>query len=90
MCVWIRTPSNQPTHTFRASTAGDVHSRENTYFRDDRVKQVVGLKLQLKGAWDNKLGLYSEASCGRSHVLKRQPLPWTPDAFAFEFVATGA
>jgi HlyD family secretion protein len=23
---------------------------ENTYFRDDRVKQVVGLKLQLKGA----------------------------------------
>jgi HlyD family secretion protein len=24
---------------------------ENTYFRDDRVKQVVGLKLQLKGAF---------------------------------------
>jgi len=23
---------------------------ENTYFRDDRVKQVVGIKLQLKGA----------------------------------------
>jgi HlyD family secretion protein len=23
---------------------------ENTYFREDRVKQVVGLKLQLKGA----------------------------------------
>jgi HlyD family secretion protein len=23
---------------------------ENTYFRDDRVKQVVGLKLQIKGA----------------------------------------
>src|SRR4029077_15499560 len=23
---------------------------ENTYFRDDRVKQVVGVKLQLKGA----------------------------------------
>ena len=22
---------------------------ENTYFRDDRVKQVVGVKLQLKG-----------------------------------------
>jgi HlyD family secretion protein len=24
---------------------------ENTYFRDDRVKQVVGLKLQLKGSF---------------------------------------
>jgi HlyD family secretion protein len=24
---------------------------ENTYFRDDRVKQVIGLKLQLKGAF---------------------------------------
>jgi HlyD family secretion protein len=24
---------------------------ENTYFRDDRVKQVVGLKLQLKSAF---------------------------------------
>jgi HlyD family secretion protein len=23
---------------------------ENTYFRDDRVKQVVGVKLQLRGA----------------------------------------
>jgi HlyD family secretion protein len=23
---------------------------ENTYFRDERVKQVVGVKLQLKGA----------------------------------------
>src|SRR6185369_12095923 len=23
---------------------------ENTYFKDDRVKQVVGVKLQLKGA----------------------------------------
>ena len=23
---------------------------ENTYFRDDRVKQVVGVKLRLKGA----------------------------------------
>jgi HlyD family secretion protein len=23
---------------------------ENTYFRDDRVKQVVGVKIQLKGA----------------------------------------
>jgi HlyD family secretion protein len=23
---------------------------ENTYFRDDRVKQVVGVKLQVKGA----------------------------------------
>jgi HlyD family secretion protein len=22
---------------------------ENTYFRDDRIKQVVGIKLQLKG-----------------------------------------
>jgi HlyD family secretion protein len=25
---------------------------ENTYFKDDRVKQVVGVKLQLKGAFD--------------------------------------
>jgi HlyD family secretion protein len=24
---------------------------ENTYFRDDRVKQVVGIKLQLKGGF---------------------------------------
>jgi HlyD family secretion protein len=24
---------------------------ENTYFRDDRVKQVVGVKLQLKGGF---------------------------------------
>ena len=26
---------------------------ENTYFRDERVKQVVGVKLQLKGAIGN-------------------------------------
>jgi HlyD family secretion protein len=34
---------------------------ENTYFRDDRVRQVVGVKLQLKGGFGYaKPGMRSE------------------------------
>ena len=40
---------------------------ENTYFREDRVKQVVGVKLQLKGAFGfAKPGMPAEI--GRAHV----------------------
>jgi HlyD family secretion protein len=40
---------------------------ENTYFRDDRVKQVIGLKLQLKGA----LGLAKPGMPADGEVLVR-------------------
>jgi HlyD family secretion protein len=45
---------SNPTHPVDAYVARidpqATFTPENTYFRDDRVKQVVGLKLQLKGA----------------------------------------
>ena len=34
--------------SFRASIPQATFTPENTYFRDDRVKQVVGVKLQLE------------------------------------------
>lgn len=40
---------------------------ENTYFRDDRVKQVVGVKLQLKGA----LGLAKPGMSADGEILVR-------------------
>jgi HlyD family secretion protein len=53
----------QPAHVFLDSSPNEAidaavsrvdpqatFTPENTYFRDDRVKQVVGVKLQLKGA----------------------------------------
>ena len=39
---------------------------ENTYFRDDRVKQVVGIKLQLKGA----LGFAKPGMPARSRSIR--------------------
>ena len=45
-----RIPTSRSTRTYRASIPQATFTPENTYFRDDRVKQVVGVKLQLKGA----------------------------------------
>ena len=44
------TRSSRSTPTFSRIDPQATFTPENTYFRDDRVKQVVGVKLQLKGA----------------------------------------
>jgi HlyD family secretion protein len=49
--VYLDSKPNEPIEAYvsRADPAA-TFTPENTYFRDDRVKQVVGVKLQLKGA----------------------------------------
>ena len=48
---------------------------ENTYFRDDRVKQVVGVKLQLKGALGYRQTGHAvgwrDSGCGRSLARRK-------------------
>ena len=46
---------------------------ENTYFREDRVKQVVGVKLQLKGAFGfAKPGMPAEGEILVSGACRRR------------------
>ena len=63
------------TLMFRASIPQATFTPENTYFRDDRVKQVVGLKLQLKGRlWIRQAGhaRRRRSSGARRHVAEGQ------------------
>jgi HlyD family secretion protein len=49
--VYLDSNPNQPIDAFVQRIDPEAtFTPENTYFRQDRVKQVVGLKLQLKGA----------------------------------------
>ncbi len=49
--VYLDSNPNQPVEAYVSRIDPEAtFTPENTYFRDDRVKQVVGLKLQLKGA----------------------------------------
>jgi HlyD family secretion protein len=49
--VYLDSSPNQHIDAFVSRIDPEaMFTPENTYFRDDRVKQVVGLKLQLKGA----------------------------------------
>ena len=49
--VYLDSSPNQPIEaTVSRIDPQATFTPENTYFRDDRVKQVVGVKLQLKGA----------------------------------------
>ena len=49
--VYLDSSPNQPIDAYVSRIDPQAtFTPENTYFRDDRVKQVVGVKLQLKGA----------------------------------------
>jgi HlyD family secretion protein len=49
--VYLDSNPNQPVDAYVSRIDPQAtFTPENTYFRDDRVKQVVGVKLQLKGA----------------------------------------
>jgi HlyD family secretion protein len=49
--VFLDSSPNVPVEAFVSRIDPQAtFTPENTYFRDDRVKQVVGVKLQLKGA----------------------------------------
>jgi HlyD family secretion protein len=49
--VYLDSNPNQPVDAYVSRIDPQAtFTPENTYFRDDRVKQVVGIKLQLKGA----------------------------------------
>ncbi len=49
--VYLDSRPNEPIDAFVSRTDPEAtFTPENTYFREDRVKQVVGVKLQLKGA----------------------------------------
>src|SRR6516225_10136237 len=49
--VYLDSKPNEPVDAFVSRADPEAtFTPENTYFRDDRVKQVVGVKLQLKGA----------------------------------------
>jgi HlyD family secretion protein len=49
--VYLDSNPNQPVEAYVSRIDPEAtFTPENTYFRDDRVKQVVGVKLQLKGA----------------------------------------
>ncbi len=49
--VYLDSNPNQPIEAYVIRIDPEAtFTPENTYFRDDRVKQVVGVKLQLKGA----------------------------------------
>ncbi len=48
--VYLDSKPNEPIEAFVSRADPEAtFTPENTYFRDDRVKQVVGVKLQLKG-----------------------------------------
>ncbi|HXJ42454.1 MAG TPA: HlyD family efflux transporter periplasmic adaptor subunit [Bryobacteraceae bacterium] len=50
--VYLDSNSNQPIDAYVARIDPQAtFTPENTYFRDERVKQVVGVKLQLKGGF---------------------------------------
>jgi HlyD family secretion protein len=50
--VYLDSNPNQPIDSYVSRIDPQAtFTPENTYFRDDRVKQVVGLKLQLKGGY---------------------------------------
>jgi HlyD family secretion protein len=50
--IYLDSNPNQPIDAYVSRIDPEAtFTPENTYFRDDRVKQVVGLKLQLKGAF---------------------------------------
>jgi HlyD family secretion protein len=49
--VYLDSNPNQPIDGYVSRIDPEAtFTPENTYFRDERVKQVVGVKLQLKGA----------------------------------------
>lgn len=49
--VYLDSAPDQPIEAYVSRVDPEAtFTPENTYFRDDRVKQVVGVKLQLKGA----------------------------------------
>lgn len=49
--IYLDSSPKQPVEAFVSRIDPQAtFTPENTYFRDDRVKQVVGLKLQIKGA----------------------------------------
>ena len=49
--IYLDSAPNQPVDAYVSRIDPQAtFTPENTYFRDDRVKQVVGVKLQLKGA----------------------------------------
>ncbi len=49
--LYLDSNPNQPVDAYVSRIDPQAtFTPENTYFRDDRVKQVVGLKLQLKGS----------------------------------------
>jgi len=49
--VYLDSKPNEPIDAFVSRADPEAtFTPENTYFRDDRVKQVVGVKLQLKSA----------------------------------------
>ncbi len=49
--VYLDSQPNQPIDAYVSRIDPEAtFTPENTYFRDERVKQVVGVKLQLKGA----------------------------------------
>src|SRR5262249_28596881 len=57
---------NQPIDAFVSRSDPEAtFTPENTYFREDRVKQVVGVKLQLKGA----LGLAKPGMAADGEIL---------------------
>ena len=47
-CFWIPTGTKPLEAVVSRIDPQATFTPENTYFRDDRVKQVVGVKLQLK------------------------------------------
>jgi HlyD family secretion protein len=50
--VYLDSNSNEPIEAYVSRVDPEAtFTPENTYFRDERVKQVVGVKLQLKGAF---------------------------------------
>lgn len=52
--VYLDSDPNQPIDAYVSRVDPEAtFTPENTYFRDERVKQVVGVKLQLKGAIGN-------------------------------------
>jgi HlyD family secretion protein len=64
--VYLDSKPNEPIEAFVSRADPEAtFTPENTYFRDDRVKQVVGVKLQLKGA----IGLAKPGMAGDGEIL---------------------
>ena len=75
MSTSTRTPTKPIDATVTRIDPQATFTPENTYFRDDRVKQVVGVKLQLKGAvWIREAGHAGRwrDSRGREHLAERR------------------